>query len=448
MRCPTTVLAITLQICVVLLSTPGNAAASVINAATCLVADVNAAVAQATANDQVNIPPGDCVWTAQLTVTKGIVIAGAGEGQTILRDNVTKNGSGTSRLIMFNVSSPARFRLTALSIVGQATDPSVFNQGHIYVTGTSKAFRIDHLTVTNPQTSLIRVDGDAWGVIDHVKLTGNRLLLQAGHSNWGGGTYGDGSWAAPLTLGTEQAIYVEDNILTASNNPFTTNFIDSLDGARLVVRRNTIVQGNVTSHGTDTGGRRRSVRSMEIYENAFTFPNGMAVDFIVWMRGGTGTVFNNTITVPGGLNSVVKATNCRDAGSNCGPGDTWEPFDTCNGTSPYDGNQPGQNGYRCVDQPGAGTSRNLNGLAVPSLAPVANALEPFYVWANVVTAPGHRLVSPSAHVQQNRDYYVGTPRPGYTPYIYPHPLTGLGSAPPPTTAPAAPKNLRVTGGGF
>ena len=27
------------------------------------------------------------------------------------------------------------------------------------------------------------------------------------------------------------------------------------------------------------------------------------------------------------------------------------------------------------------------------------------------------------HIQENRDFYNDTPRPGYTPYVYPHPLT-------------------------
>jgi hypothetical protein len=31
-------------------------------------------------------------------------------------------------------------------------------------------------------------------------------------------------------------------------------------------------------------------------------------------------------------------------------------------------------------------------------------------------------------MQENRDFYNNTPKPGYKPYIYPHPLTGL--APP------------------
>jgi hypothetical protein len=387
-------------------------------AATCSYADVNTAVTNAAEGGTVNIPAGDCTWTTQLTTTKGIWLNGAGEGVTIIRDNVTKDGSTSSSVIKLTVDSPKAFRISNMSIVGVATDPNVYNRGHIAISGTSKLFRIDHLTVTSPQTSLVRADGYLFGVIDHITMTGNRLLLQAGHSTWGGGVYGDGSWSAALSLGTVQAIYVEDSTLTASNNPFTTNFIDSLDGARLVVRNNAIVQGNVTSHGTDSGGRRRSVRSMEVYDNSFTFPVGMAVDFIVWMRGGTGVVFNNTYSVPGGLNHLVKGKNCRDAGAACGVGDTWEPFDTCDGTSPYDENQPGLSGYRCVDQPGAGTSRDLGGLEIPTAAWVENISDPFYVWGNTANT-----VSATAHVVANRDYFTGTARPGYTAYTYPHPCT-------------------------
>ena len=32
-------------------------------------------------------------------------------------------------------------------------------------------------------------------------------------------------------------------------------------------------------------------------------------------------------------------------------------------------------------------------------------------------------IVPSDIIKVNRDYYHNTPKPGYTPYIYPHPLT-------------------------
>jgi hypothetical protein len=46
----------------------------------------------------------------------------------------------------------------------------------------------------------------------------------------------------------------------------------------------------------------------------------------------------------------------------------------------------------------------------------------------------------------NVHYFNDTPKPGYTPFTYPHPLTLLGSTnPPPPTILLPPTNLRVAG---
>jgi hypothetical protein len=53
---------------------------------------------------------------------------------------------------------------------------------------------------------------------------------------------------------------------------------------------------------------------------------------------------------------------------------------------------------------------------------------PVYVWNNT----GGNLIhvhSDSLHIQENRDYFVGIPKPGYLAFQYPHPLT-LSSPPP------------------
>jgi hypothetical protein len=55
------------------------------------------------------------------------------------------------------------------------------------------------------------------------------------------------------------------------------------------------------------------------------------------------------------------------------------------------------------------------------------ALDPVYCWNNVFKN-GPVSLSPT-YIQDGRDFYSNTMKPGYTPYTYPHPLTG-GSGPP------------------
>ena len=411
-----------------LLLLPSLASAqTTLTATTCNLADVSTAVGLANNGDTVNIPAGDCTWSAQLTVTKGITLKGAGQGTTTLRDNVLKDGSSNSSLMLFNVSAPFNFSISDFTLVGQALDANGWNKGHIALFGTSQAFHVHHITMNSPQSSFVRADGYLWGLLDHLTINGATSFLQCGHSNWGGANYGDGSWAEVLYLGTNKAIYVEDSTIVANGDPFTTNAADGMDGCRMVFRYNTLVQSNTTSHGTDSSQYRRGIRSVEIYNNTYTFPSSMAPDFIHWFRGGTGVMYNNTVTAPGGLNHIAKHSNLRDSAS-------YTPWGQCNGTAVYDGNTAGQNGWICVDQPGAGTSDLIGRTGTdPVSAKVNNTADPIYVWNNTLNGSSNNCANFSClddiNVKVGRDIIFGTARPGYTAYTYPHPLQSGGIPP-------------------
>jgi hypothetical protein len=332
----------------------------------------------------------------------------------------------------FSVDAPNSFRISGFTMVGVAADPGIYNKGHIVLAGTSKSFRVDHITAI-PITVFIRARGDLWGVVDHVTNTGNSGLIMVEHDAWGGSRYGDGSWAEQLYLGTEKAIYVEDCIMNPSANTFA-GIHDAVSGARTVLRYNVLTRTAVGAHGADSTQRSRGVRSMEIYNNTFTWNVGDSPDFVAWFRGGTGVMFNNSIIAPSGLNFVAKHTNLRDSGS-------FTPWGQCNGASVYDQNQAGQTGYRCVDQPGSGTSNNLDGASTPPPQAVGNISDPIYVWNNTINGAANNCglsgfgCNSDGHIVAGRDIIFGSARPGYTPYRYPHPLvTGSGTASSPPTA--------------
>jgi hypothetical protein len=403
-----------------------RADAATINASSCSYEDVQRAVGLAIDGDTVIIPSGTCTWTKQLTITKGIRLQGSGIDVTIIRDNV-KKGAGTPnpRLLHFTVNQPNTFELAHLTIEGVATDPNLDNQGHVGLSGTAKTFRVHDVKFLNHTTSAIRIFGYLFGVIDHCEFIANRRQsIIVGHPTWGGHSYGDGSWAEELSLGTHKAIYIEDNVFRELSSDSAVGAFDAMDGARVVFRYNKVYGKDVATHGTESSQRRRSIRSFEIYNNEFdrtAYKTGWFT--AIYIRGGTGVIFNNVIK--GRYDRTFVLANYRTNSK-------YTPWGKCDGTSPYDLNTAGQFGYRCVDQPGSGTSRLLSG-AVPTATPVNNTLDPIYIWDNNPNSGS----SQSFHIMRGRDYIVGEARPGYTPYVYPHPLVSD------RARPKSPQNLRL-----
>lgn len=91
--------------------------------------------------------------------------------------------------------------------------------------------------------------------------------------------------------------------------------------------------------------------------------------------------------------------------------------------------------YAALDQPGRGSGDLLqdeglgaNGvlLTIDSVTGVASwpneALDPIYCWSNTVNGTLAEMSSVYPGLQAGRDFYNDTPKPGYTPYVYPHPL--------------------------
>jgi hypothetical protein len=99
---------------------------------------------------------------------------------------------------------------------------------------------------------------------------------------------------------------------------------------------------------------------------------------------------------------------------------------------PYSGNMTWDTGdrfeirraYPCIDQVGRSTGDLLSGYEAPSPQAWPNqALEPFYEWNNTINGEDVDIISDSPHLIEGRDFISDTSRPGYTSYVYPHPLT-------------------------
>lgn len=115
-----------------------------------------------------------------------------------------------------------------------------------------------------------------------------------------------------------------------------------------------------------------------------------------------------------------------------------------------------------LDQPGQGKGDLISGtfpnLSINDWPQRGYPLEPCYSWNNVSKGGSANSSIPAGQqvnfisgqptlLKEGRDYYNRTPKPGYAPYIYPHPLTkGTPSPSPPPSAPSPPSNLQVVPG--
>lgn len=393
----------------------------VLQASSCAQPDVLAAINAAGDGDTVQVPAGECTWTQgiHMSTPKAITISGAGTDATTIVDNINKL-SGGGQVFSFNTQAGKRFRLTGMTFRGLAPDVHVYNHGTILLYGTAQDFRLDHLKFDRPGTSAIRYGGAVYGVVDHCYFDlanfkqGNVIL----HDRWDGHMWGDGSFAAPVELGTEKAIYIEDNVFIGSGFA-GAGPLDALGGGRFVFRHNTVFHDVLGTHGTESSGRYRGVRSYEIYNNHFQANTLLFTG--IYLRGGTGVIWGNTFQGIGGetgYTTAIRVANYRSSSP-------YQPWGQCGAGSPWDGNTDSL-GYPCLDQVGRGMSDLISG---DDPAPVGwpnQFAEPLYIWNNtwspVPNNPGSLVSIQHEVIQQGRDFLL-TAMPGYSPYPYPHPLT-------------------------
>ena len=393
---------------------------SIIHAASCSQADVQATIDAASDGDFVLIPAGHCTWNTPAAQTpsailndKAVTLQGAGTTQTLITDGI---GLAWNEVpLRINGVEGKPFRVTGLTLIGQGA-------GHydsfaaISIYGTSQNFRVDHIKFDNIAGRSLAVSGNTYGVVDHcefIQPNGQGVIVTDDRGNPQGST----AWEEPMSFGTDDAVFIEDSLFQWGSS--ADGAVDCGNGGRFVFRHNTVAGIMVGNHGMDT--KPRSCMQMEIYDNTF-LPSAHDVYVAMQSRGGTAVIFNNTIT--GNYQLGIGVTNYRSccyAGAACTPSPD-PPFGTCDGTNPPDGNtQPTATykGWPCKDQIGRGSRQSS---------------EPLYEWNNTrngsdvdVTVynnwTGCVNPQPSDHVKENRDYYSDVSRLGYTLYVYPHPLT-------------------------
>jgi hypothetical protein len=425
-------------------------AQTTINAATCNSSDVQAALNKVAADGTtVNIPAGTCTWTTTVSYNQvfSTTILGAGNQSvvgggdaTVIIDNVSHSPNDNPTLNL--TAAPGKsLRLSGITMKSNGSSSQSFN-GSITFYGTSNAVRIDHahlqLTADGKQMT---IGGCVYGVMDHsivdlnAGTTQNGVFLHQGNCGGDSLGVGDGQWHLPTSLGSANFFYFENDIFNGGTNlggngSTVAPFVDDCSGGgRFVFRFNSIngaqAQGHATGHSNNPPDR--SCRAYEIYMN--TFGNSSVtntsnpVEDAFYNTGGTGVVWGNTFT--GYYKNIVETNVDRTNSNTYVQAASPTGWGYCNGSSNWDGNQPGQNGWPCLDQIGRGEGDLLQGVfptvCDASLTDCQNhifsgrwpnqALEPVYQWMDKFQpAPswGGLVWVSSTNVVPNRDYYLYT----------------------------------------
>jgi len=254
-------------------------------------------------------------------------------------------------------------------------------------------------------------------------------------------------WSAPSTMGANDTtgasnLYVEDCDFHGGIG------VSDFDANTKVVWRYCVMDNSgLASHGYDTGPYGN--RHWEIYNNRFEFTNAgdcdgsqtLGIVNFALLRGGTGVITDNyfeNITSCAWGDKPELQFGVWNLGRWCQSPGAYDADDSCVPHYP----SPRQFGFGYV----TGTGKDGHGLSTEGGIYVGDS-EPAYVWNNTGFTPaiqittdgtpcvtnqyGHVPDNPNDYIQAGRDYFVGTAKPGYQKYTYPHPLRSVTSPPPP-----------------
>ena len=410
----------------------GGGKESVVKAASCSRADIQSAIDKARSGDVVEVPAGQCDWPDRAIATvlqKSLWIRGAGKDKTRIRRGFYINDSNTSEfdraligLFVFRCDAATWVRFSDLTLEGNGTEGTFSNEDgtfpHIVASDygvklfACRDFRIHDARFTRFGYAGVEVNSqsltgspqDTQGLIDHNEFIGN---LRHG---WGYGVDVNGvkNWPAP-EYGSAHNVFIESNYFEDNRHNVAAGY-----GARYVFRHNEQVTtlrasnwGMVDAHGRtsrakDGNGqpKTRGTRSFEVYRNVFRMrgiPSGTPGMSATGpsIRGGDGVIFENVFDL----------------------GNRWTG-------GPHSGDPIGI--YVTIESDYSdGTC-----LRSPVEYPTEDQTTDLYIWGNTdyqgkannnVSTGGDNWNRCDAFIKKDRDYHFGQ-RPGYQPFVYPHPL--------------------------
>jgi hypothetical protein len=350
--------------------------------------DLQAAIDQAGTGDTIVIPAGRFPFTGEVRAPDGIHIKGAGRDSTYLiegdapgkRHVMISVDARTGKPFMFS-GITLQGRLDALQGTNRRTAATPVNDQGLLIKGAVKDVQIYDSRFTKFTRAGIefvgsagKVRGEPTGVVYRNEFVDNWYT----YLGYGVAIIGSpAGWNRPIELGTANTLFIEDNYFSRNRHCVTGN-----NGASFVARHNVIEDnyqdaGAFDAHGL-TPSWPRGTRSVEIYQNVVR--DSIKRFAGAEIRGGSGVIWGNRWS--GVSHGVVLTLEMPPRSRPLGE-------------------------YPAPDQIG-----NPDGL---------------YIWDNV-SSGDNLYLRPTKDpngiqywLQENRNYFL-SPKPGYKPYPYPHPL--------------------------
>jgi hypothetical protein len=245
----------------------------------------------------------------------------------------------------------------------------------------------------------IRGSAATYGLIDNNKFQGSAHGISLVGN-------GNADWSSPLQLGTSDFFFVEKNEFDWNDWYGTTGAVtvDFSNGGRVVFRYNSSQNAMFETHDRARTGSP-GANAWEVYNN--TFRTGTNKWKGLDITAGTGVIWGNRFT--GDWTVPIGAMNYKSSDPRGIP--------RCDGVDPADQNTPGQAGWRCEYQIGS-QGKGSTAIGYPA-----------YIWNNSKNGAGVGMICTAGceYLREGRDFVNSgsTPKPGYTPYTYPHPLQNI-----------------------
>jgi Right handed beta helix region len=261
--------------------------------------DIRNAIAVAHPGDTIVIPEGRFEFHGQVFLPDGLSLRGAGRDKTWLIKGDRLGEWKPMLSVDCKTGKPFHFSGITLQGAGRDLQASSVASDHIQdqgivLRGSCKDFLIFGSRFTKFSRAGIELVGDDGSVHGEPKgvIFDNEFI-----DNWssylGYAVAVNGSvaaWAQPVALGTEQAVFVEDNYFAANRCAIQAN-----DGARYVFRHNDISNNQPDSAPIYAHGKNpywpRGTRSFEIYNNKVRNPQPRWAG--IALGGGSGVIYDN-----------------------------------------------------------------------------------------------------------------------------------------------------------